>query len=304
MPKSLKVVDASRNPVLTGSSFKGYDACVNTYVGCQFGCSYCYVRFFVKDEDRPWGDFVRLRRHVADRLPRELEKARRGIRVVLGTMTDPYQPAERLHRLTRTALEILGASDRVSKVGIFTRSPIVEEDAELIASLPGARVHLSITPFPRESMLLVEKVPIVLRRRWQTVSRLVSAGVRVHVNVAPLVPVLSDGLASEFCRTIAASGASEFFVDPVQPYAQAVDAMRDGMSGDPRWPEIASVLADRKRFDAWKSERREEWLCAWREHGSPGVLAIWQDHARRTYEDMSTGAALDPRTYDSDPGRA
>ena len=50
--------------VITTTKFKNYDVCLNPYVGCQFGCKYCYVRFFVKDDEKPWGERAGLRIRV------------------------------------------------------------------------------------------------------------------------------------------------------------------------------------------------------------------------------------------------
>jgi DNA repair photolyase len=81
------VVKASRGKIVVGSGFQGYDVCVNPWVGCQFGCSYCYVRFFVKDPKLPWGQFVRARDHLPVRLAREIgQGVLAGKRVVLGTI--------------------------------------------------------------------------------------------------------------------------------------------------------------------------------------------------------------------------
>ena len=111
MARPLNVVTASKGgDVITKTGFSGYDHCLNTYVGCEFGCKYCYVRFFVKDKEHPWGEFVRSRRHIPNKLLSALKKVG-PTRLVLGTMTDPYQPQELKERLTRTALEHIIASD-------------------------------------------------------------------------------------------------------------------------------------------------------------------------------------------------
>ena len=157
MPKKATQSVARRSTIVTKSMFSGYDLCINPYVGCEFGCSYCYVRFTVKDDNHEWGEFVRVRAHMADKLPKELDKgnfriqdgtvpvldddgkqertpagkprkrslyktmAMSDARLVLGTMTDPYQPAEKRHRITRTALELITEHpNQFKKVGIFT----------------------------------------------------------------------------------------------------------------------------------------------------------------------------------------
>ena len=72
--QELLVSVANIGAILTASKFNNYDLCINPYVGCQFGCTYCYVRWLVKDDEKEWGDFVRVRTHMADKLPRELDK--------------------------------------------------------------------------------------------------------------------------------------------------------------------------------------------------------------------------------------
>ena len=123
--KTLVTVAAKSNLIMP-SLFNNYDLCINTYVGCEFGCKYCYVRFTVRDEQKDWGEFVRVREHTKDKLVKELNKGYvlvpTGVRnpvldddgnptgktkvvkapmmlsesrLVIGTMTDPYQPAEK-----------------------------------------------------------------------------------------------------------------------------------------------------------------------------------------------------------------
>lgn len=296
----LKVSTATRSPVLTPTKFKGYDLCINPYVGCQFGCKYCYVRFFVKDDEKPWGEFVRLREHIKDKLPKELQKAA-GKRIVFGTMTDPYQPIERTHRLTRTALEILlGAEHKPNKVGIFTRSPIVTEDLDLIKKLPRARIHLTITPFERSIMSKIEPIAISTQRRWATIQAIKEAGVRAHVNVSPAVPLLSEQFTEEFAKKMTEIGVDEFYVDPMQAYGEAMTATKEAIGHIPEWKEIEKILSDNKLYKAWKTTYRDQWFAVWRKLQPSKTLGIWQDHVTHTTIDMATGAELDRRRYGDD----
>jgi DNA repair photolyase len=298
--RNLKITDARRSKVLVKSTFKGYDLCINTYVGCQFGCKYCYVRFFIKDKEMPWGEFVRQRSYIEDKLPKELPKAA-GKRIVFGTMTDPYQPVERKARITRTALEILrDAEGPPNKVGLFTRSPIVLEDAEIIAALPRARVHFSITPFDRRTMKRIEGIPIQTKRRWDTIRKLKEAGIRTHVNVAPAIPILSDGFIDEYCEQLAACKVDEFFVDPMQTYKQAFEALAEAMEDHPDWPKIHAIMTSKERFQEWKDEFRDKWIAAWKRTGNKDALPMWCDHIKKVWTNMNTGEDLDPTRYGDD----
>lgn len=297
--KRAQVSDARKGKVVTPSKFKNYDHCLNTYVGCEFGCKYCYVRFFVKDKNHEWGEFVRVRKHVKDKLPKELPDLA-GTRLVLGTMTDPYQPAERKHRITRKALElILNAKDPLGKVGIFTRSPIVLDDIDLIKQLPKARVHFTVTPFSKDILNKIEPIAVRTKRRWEVVEELKKAGIRVHVNVAPAIPIISESFTDEYADKLAALKVDEFFVDPMQAYSAAFDALEDAMAGHKDWPEIKRIMISPIEYGKWKNKFKDQWFAAWkkREKTSPDTLPIWSDHESKVWRDMRTDKQMSPRNY-------
>jgi DNA repair photolyase len=316
----MKIDVATRSTLLTKSNFKGYDACLNPYVGCQFGCAYCYVRFFVKDSEAKWGEFVRVREHLRDKLPKEVNRGylkvargrvknadgvketlydtiyNRDLRIVLGTMTDPYMPIERTHRITRSALEILSKGG-YKKIGVFTRSPIVLDDLELIATLPKARVHYSITPYDPESMKNLEPIAIRTESRFATIKKIKQAGIAVNVNVAPCIPTYSDPLIDDFCKKLADAEPNEFFVDPMQAYDESFKATREALSGDDKWQSVETIVNDEVLFRRWKSDFREKWRTSWRQHGNSTTLPIWCDHVNHVWENLLTGELLNPRSY-------
>lgn len=342
MPRKALETVAAKAKVLTKSTFSGYDACINTYVGCEFGCSYCYVRFFVKDDERPWGEFVRVRAHLAEQLPKELSKGYMKIadgrqpalddagnvlkdeknkpitkpkyvtlpisetRLVIGTITDPYQPKETKYRLTRTALEILTREGvpQFNKVGIFTRSPLVLQDLELIKKLPRARVHFTITPFPHEIMRAIEPYSSVTERRWDTIKKLKDAGVRVHVNVSPVMPGMSEGMIEEFAERLAKLQVDEYFVDPMQPYKESFEAFREACATVPslNWPEIEATMLDKDKYLDWKFDYLQKWNKAREQHQhlAPNQLPIWSDHEHKVWVNLRTGEQMNKRAYGDD----
>jgi DNA repair photolyase len=293
-----EITIATKGTILTKSMFSNYDFCINPYVGCQFGCKYCYVRFFVKDANHEWGEFVRLRKHLENKLPKELPKAA-GMRVVIGTMTDPYQPIERTYRLTRRTLEILKDS-QVSKVGVFTRSPIVTEDLDLIKKLPRARIHFTITPYSREILKKIEPIAVSTKRRFETVKAIIDAGIRTHVNISPAIPILSDPYTDEFAKTMAELKVNEFHVDPMQAYGEAFEATKQALKDMPDWPKIEEMLRDDAKYQVWKNKYRDDWFTAWRTYGHKECLPVWKDHKNHVMIDMNTGQELNRRVYGDD----
>jgi len=337
--RKLSVSVANRAQLITPTGFKGYDFCLNTYVGCQFGCRYCYVRFFIKDDDYDWGEFVRLRAHIHDKLPQQLsggylkiptgkvpkldehkqpvlkngKQVMRTVyrrvpldraRLVIGTMTDPYQPQEGKYRLTRAALDVLLSHKMpLNKVGIFTRSPMVLDDLDRIVRLPRKRVHFTITPYAPDALKKIEPIAIPTDKRFETVKRLKDAGVRVHVNVAPALPFLSDDFTDEFAARLADLKVNEFFVDPMQAYSESFAAIDATMRGDPAhaklWREVSRTVQDAAAFQDWKDTYRAAWERAWAkvQKRSPHTLPIWSDHVHHVWIDMRNGEQMDFKLY-------
>lgn len=337
--QQVKISVANKGPLLVKSMFSNYDVCLNSSSGCEFGCSYCYVRFMVKDDEKQWGDFVRIRTHMAERLPRELDKGflrlsvgreldldgdgitqigstgklkKRTIyrnlpiseaRLVLGTMTDPYQPIERKYRLTRTALEIIrDHSNQFKKVGIFTRSPIVVDDLDLIKVLPNARIHFTVTPFPPDVMRIIEPISPTTKRRWEVLREIKAAGVRLHVNVSPVMPIISDGFVDEWAGMLAEIGPAEAFIDPMQAYSDSFKSFEEAMKDRTEWSEIRKIMTTRGLYEQWKAEYKARWATAWAkiEASAPNTLLIWSDHITKAWVDLRTGKQMDRRHYNGE----
>src|SRR5688500_7193955 len=207
-------------PEVTGMGYWS----INPYTGCAFGCAYCYARYAhryameravtserLDDDTRddvtkmpPWLAFERrifVKRNAADVLRRTLRygSARHvalveGESVVIGTATDPYQPAERKFRITRSILEVLSEHPGMSVV-IITKSPLITRDIDLLsriarhASVTG---HLSLITLDRELARRIEPRAPTPESRLRALVRLREAGIDAGVNVMPILPGITD----------------------------------------------------------------------------------------------------------------
>ena len=199
----LTVRSVLNSPASTGMGFWS----VNPYVGCEFGCTYCYARDthrFVLErlgavEDTPaWLDFERrilVKTEAADVLARTLDPSRiGGDTIVIGTATDPYQPAERRFRLTRALLERLMGYRGLS-IGLITKSPLVTRDLALLRSLSERHevsVNISVASLDRRLIRRLELRSPVPEARIRALGRLAAAGVHTGVLIAPIVPGITD----------------------------------------------------------------------------------------------------------------
>src|SRR6516162_169899 len=73
----------------------GFDWTCNPYVGCSFGCVYCYALFLPQNR-RPredWGKWFQAKSNAVELAHKQAAKVA-GQAIYLSSVTDPYLPAE------------------------------------------------------------------------------------------------------------------------------------------------------------------------------------------------------------------
>lgn len=207
---------------------------INPYVGCAFGCAYCYARDThrytieragevgrqVVREMPAWLAFERrilIKEHAGARVRDALRSSRApcaGESLVIGSATDPYQPAERRFRVTRDVLEALQVVRGLSIV-IITKSPLVTRDLALLQALQRhnrVAVHVSLITTDRDLARTLEPRAPTPESRLRAVRRLAEGGVEVSVNCMPVLPGITDhpAMLRDLVSRVAAAGASSF----------------------------------------------------------------------------------------------
>src|SRR3954471_2643283 len=187
---------------------------LNPYMGCAHRCTFCYVRGFEKRADRPWDDrygrSIRVKVNVVDVLRHELaRRSWRGEGVVIGAATDPYQPCEGRYRLTRACLEVL--RDARNPLHIITRGPMIVRDVDVLveaAKRAEVSVTFSVPTLDREIWARTEPGAPPPQRRLDSSRRLIDAGVKAGVGMAPILPGISDRpeLLADVVREARAAG--------------------------------------------------------------------------------------------------
>ena len=174
---------------------------LNPYRGCSHGCHYCYAMathayYGLSAED--FAPTIFAKTNLADVLRRELARPSwLREKVAIGTATDPYQPCEGRLRITRAAIEAF--HDRVSPISIVTKSTLILRDLDLLASLAGkteVSVNFSITTLDPDTWRKIEPGTPPPWKRLQVMQRLVEAGVRCSVFLAPILPGITDSTES------------------------------------------------------------------------------------------------------------
>lgn len=190
-----------------------FDRAINTYRGCEHGCIYCYARpNHAYAGLSPGVDFesrLFVKANAAEALERELAApSYRPQTVVLGGVTDCYQPLERERKVTRAVLEVLARAQH--PVAIVTKSALVERDLDLLAPMAAAglaKAAISLTSLDRSLSRRMEPRAAAPHRRLKTIARLSEAGVPVTVMTAPLIPDLNDHELEGLLKAAAGAGA-------------------------------------------------------------------------------------------------
>jgi DNA repair photolyase len=113
--------------------------------------------------------------------------------VLVGSVTDPYQPLERKYELTRGILRELAASP--FDVTVLTKSDLVVRDADILAEFERCTVDFSITGVDEEVAAALEPGAASPARRLAALRKLHEAGVATRVFVSPILPGLTDSRA-------------------------------------------------------------------------------------------------------------
>lgn len=175
-----------------------FDRSINPYRGCEHGCIYCFARpthaYLGLSPGLDFETRLVAKPGAAEALARELSaRGYRPATLALGTATDPYQPVEAEHGLTRRLLEVLLAFRH--PVGIVTRGTLIERDLDLLsemAALGIVRVGVSLTTLDAGLARAMEPRAPAPARRLRTIERLAAAGIEVRAMVAPVIPALTD----------------------------------------------------------------------------------------------------------------
>jgi DNA repair photolyase len=223
--KDIRYYSSPAKSVLNGPETTGMGFwSINPYIGCAFGCAYCYARYTHRyvmeraatDEKMtdvlgeaynrlpPWLAFERnifVKKNAPEVLSRTLRfgserhlKLLGGETIVIGTATDPYQPAERRFRITRGILEVLAEHPGLS-VTIITKSPLITRDIDLLSRinrLSDLSIHISLITLDRDLARRIEPRAPTPESRVRALARLREAGIDAGINCMPVLPGITD----------------------------------------------------------------------------------------------------------------
>lgn len=232
---------------LNRTKIPGFDYCMNPYRGCTHGCVYCYASFMCRftGHEEEWGKFLDVKVNLPAVLQRQLARSRTAPRgkVLVGTVTDAYQPSESKYRLTRSSLEIL-ADHPGMEIHVLTKSTLVRRDIPVLKRLKGCEVGFTITTLDERSASILEPGASPPLARLEAAEELMKEGIRVWAFVAPLLPGLTDtdDSLSALLGTLRKKGIKQVDFDPLNPYPAVARRLR--ITYRRHFPGLLSILEE------------------------------------------------------------
>ena len=196
---TIKEIDVKS--VMTKSSLPVGGYSVNPYVGCPHACRYCYASFMKRftGHTEPWGTFLDVKNWKPITNPHKYD----GERVVIGSVTDGYNPYEEEFHRTRRLLEELRGSD--AEIMICTKSDLVLRDLDLLKSFPKVTVSWSVNTLDEQFCADMDNA-VSIERRLKAMRQTYEAGIRTVCFVSPIFPRITDVKAIMLRRIIAFLG--------------------------------------------------------------------------------------------------
>ena len=190
-----------------------FDWTVNPYRGCEHGCVYCFARPYHEYLGYSCGlDFetkIVVKHDAPDLLHRELaHPSWRGEPIVMSATTDIYQPVEHKLRLARRCLEVMAECGQ--PVSTMTKSALVLRDVDLwqkLGALNAGRVTVTLVTLDDALAKALEPRAASPVRRLHVLRELVKANVPVSVNIAPVIPGLTDAELPAILKAVADAGS-------------------------------------------------------------------------------------------------
>lgn len=190
MDDKIIVDNVSVRSVMTKSTLPVGGFSVNPYVGCPHACKYCYASFMKRftGHTEPWGTFLDVKHWEPIKNPHKYD----GQRVVIGSVTDGYNPYEEKYCNTRKLLEELRGS--TAEIMICTKSDLVLRDIDLLRQFPKVTVSWSVNTLDEQFRADMDKA-VSIERRLKAMEKVYRSGIRTVCFVSPIFPGITDVMA-------------------------------------------------------------------------------------------------------------
>ena len=187
MKNEILIRNIETKNVMTKSNLPVGGYSVNPYVGCTHACKYCYASFMKRftGHSEEWGTFLDVKDWGVIKNPQKYK----GQRVVIGSVTDGYNPQKEEFENTRKLLFQL--KDSGAEILICTKSDLVVRDIDLLKDMGHVTVSWSVNTLDEAFKDDMDKA-VSIERGIRAVKEVYDAGIRTVCFVSPVFPGITD----------------------------------------------------------------------------------------------------------------
>ena len=162
---SVKVREVEAKSYITESKLPDADFVINPYTGCPHKCIYCYAEFMKRF-------------------------AKKDQEVLIGSVTDPYNPYEYKYEITRSILkQFIGSNVNLQ---ILTKSSLVTRDIDILKQIANVSVGVSMNTLNEDFRQQIESRASSVENRITTLKKLKEAGIKTYLFMAPIFPGITN----------------------------------------------------------------------------------------------------------------
>ena len=184
----MKINETQTANYITKSNLPDADFVINPYTGCPHKCIYCYAEFmkrFTGHTGDEWGEFIDIKRS-----DKPLKKVGADSTILVGSVTDAYNPFEKKYKLMRPILEQLAGTD--ANVEILTKSDLVLRDIDLLSKMKNIKVGISLNTLDDDFRKKTEPRASSIERRLSALKDLKEADISTYLFMSPIFPGITN----------------------------------------------------------------------------------------------------------------
>ena len=162
--------------------------CIDPYHNCEYGCLYC---------DSSFDETIYIKTNATTILKKELKQLKKGI-IIIGSVNDPYQNAEKEYEITRELLKIIKKYN--FPCHILTKSNLILRDIDVLFDMR-CWATISIISLNVTISRIFEKNVPSSKNRLQIIKVLTEKCIKSGLAVMPVLPYLIESELEEVVKT-------------------------------------------------------------------------------------------------------
>ena len=182
----VKISECTPRSILSPCGLEDFDYQVDSYIGCEHYCYYCYV---LPQAETDWSKEILIHKNISNQLSEEIVTISPQT-IYMGFHTDPYQPCESECRQTNRVLKLF--LEKGFSASILTKSDLVIRDIDILKEMNDAAVSVSVAFNDNRTRRQFEANTVNTEKRIDALRQLKAAGVRTGALVCPVIPYITD----------------------------------------------------------------------------------------------------------------